>query len=506
MAPTRQVDVLTLTAVELQRLLTENEITSEETVELYLAQIAKHNKAGLQLNAVITVADRSKLLARARQLDRERQQGKIRGPLHGVPYIIKDSFTTVDMPTTCGSFALMAAKAKADANIINTLADAGLILLAKANLSEWGYAKGVGLQCGWSAVGGQTQSPYVKGGVTPDATFYTTSGPGGSSSGSAVAVAAGFAPLSIGTELDGSIIGPASRAGVYAIKLTPDSVDHAGTQPGAPGCDSQGPFAKTVSDVATLSAIMQLHDPGHYHPLPSTWDGLKVGVVDPALWRLPSFVTEHVDDFFQQTDAATEAARETIQALGGRAVKGLPLPTWEEIALALPDPQFGDIDDLWPYAMKANFSRYLSLFEGAPQTLEEVIKFNLDHADIEFNAQNDNQKGLEAVRDTTITQEQYERNFAALREFARASVHKVLAAHDVDVILAPGDSMLAAVGAAGGFPIGNLPLGFARFNGRAFSLFALAPAGCEAAILRVMAAWEATFSEGVRPSPLLLET
>ncbi|KAK5651633.1 hypothetical protein OQA88_11808 [Cercophora sp. LCS_1] len=165
------------------------------------------------------------------------------------------------MPSTCGSFALKQGKPKANSKLFETVVAAGLIVIGKSNLSELGNAKGSNIMAGWSAVGGQTQSPYVRGGVTANATWLSRSGPAGSSSGSAVGVAAGFAPMSMGTESDGSIIMPAARAGVYALKLTPGSADTRGLQPGPPGFDCVGPFAKTTTDVAIFSAIMQQQDP-----------------------------------------------------------------------------------------------------------------------------------------------------------------------------------------------------------------------------------------------------
>jgi amidase len=170
-------------------------------------------------------------------------------------------------------------------------------------------------------------------------------GPAGSSSGSATAVTAGFSPVSLGTELEGSIIWPAARAGLYAIKLSPGSVDQTGFQPGATGFDCQGPYGKSTVDVATLSAILQLRDPGHYLPLPTSWDGLRVGVVDPTHWRTPSDVVEDVDGFFHQTDSALYEAQDKIQELGAKVVKSIPLATWDELVGAMPD--LDDMGDLF---------------------------------------------------------------------------------------------------------------------------------------------------------------
>ncbi|KAJ8128926.1 hypothetical protein O1611_g4703 [Lasiodiplodia mahajangana] len=230
-------------------------------------------------------------------------------------------------PATCGSYALKRGEAKVDAHIIGTLNDAGLIIIAMANLSlsselyylfldylvifcspiifskifyhflELGNSKGDRLMAGWSAVGGQTKNPHVEGDIPLDAPPLTSWGPAGSSSGSATAVTAGFSPVSLGTELEGSITWPAARVGLYAIKLTPGSTDLHGFQPGAERFLSQGPYGKTTADVALLSAIIQRLRPNHCLPLTTSWHGLKLGFVEPSLWRVPNDTVKELLDF-----------------------------------------------------------------------------------------------------------------------------------------------------------------------------------------------------------------
>ncbi|KAJ4156249.1 hypothetical protein NW754_007873 [Fusarium falciforme] len=296
---------------------------------------------------------------------------------------------------------------------------------------------------------------------------------------------------------------PAARAGVYAVKLTPESVDNDGFQPGAPDWDSQGPYAKTVTDIATLSAILQLHNPDYYQPLTTSWNGLRVGFVDPSLWRGYPTAIEPVEGFFNQTDNALFAAQAKIEESGGKVARSVPVASWEDITGAMPD--FSQMEELFPFQMKRRFPKFLQLFEGVPQTLEELIKFNENHADLEFTERDNNQKGLEAGRDTTITEEQYDRNFKALRGAVSHTLLSLMKEYDVDVLLRPCDSRFASVGAAAGFPVGNLPLSFADFNGRPFSLHAIAPANEEAKFFQVMSAWEASFPDNVRPPPLLVD-
>lgn len=151
--------------------------------------------------------------------------------------------------------------------------------------------------------------------------------------------------MSLGTELDGSIMMPAARAGLYAIKLTPQSVDHDGFQPGAADWDSQGPYAKTVADIATLSAILQLYDPSYYQPSTTSWNGLKVGFVDPSLWRSDPTAMEPVEGFFNQTDNAMFAAQAKIEESGGKVARSVPVASWEDITGAMPD--FSEVGELF---------------------------------------------------------------------------------------------------------------------------------------------------------------
>lgn len=155
-----------------------------------------------------------------------------------------------------------------------------------------------------------------------------------------MAVAAGFAPLSVGTELVGSIVTPASRAAVYTIKLTPESVDNAGTLPGCPGWDAQGPFAKTTHDLAIISAIMQVRDPEAYLPLSTSWKGLKLAFADPKSWNYldyPPEVLERNLDFQKQMDDALYAVQDRIECEGGRVKRSVPVPLRKEIEAAMPD-------------------------------------------------------------------------------------------------------------------------------------------------------------------------
>ncbi|KAI0110866.1 hypothetical protein GGR51DRAFT_81205 [Nemania sp. FL0031] len=257
-------------------------------------------------------------------------------------------------------------------------------------------------------------------------------------------------------------------------------------------------------DLALLSAIMQRLHPSHYLPLTTSWHGLKLGFVDPTLWRVPEDVVEKVDSFLQQMDLALFAASETIAERGGRVVRSIPLPTWDQIEISMPDIDY--MEELFTYQMKLTWPSFLALWEGTPQTVEDLIEWNKAHADLEFTPRDNNQRGLERMRDSKMTEEQYDRNAKALQGAARGAVHRMLDNYDVDVILGPCDSRFDSVATAAGYPLGNLPLGYADFNGRGFSLHMIAPAGEEAKMFQVMSAWEATFPENVRPPRALIKS
>ena len=228
------------TIAGLQDMMAAGQTTSEKIVSLYLERIEEIDRSGPALNAILEVNPDA--LAIARALDRERKEKGPRGPLHGIPVVIKDNIDTVDkMETTAGSLALLGSKPVRDAHVAERLRAAGAVILAKTNLSEWANFRSSHSTSGWSGRGGQTKNPYA-----------LDRNPSGSSSGSAVAVAANLAAAGIGTETDGSIVSPSSCCGIVGIKPTIGLVSRAGIVPIAHSQDTAGPMARTVADAAAL--------------------------------------------------------------------------------------------------------------------------------------------------------------------------------------------------------------------------------------------------------------
>jgi amidase len=226
---------------DLQSMMESSELSSEALVRTYLARIDRFDG---ELNSVIAVNPSA--VEQAAALDDERAAGKVRGPLHGIPVLLKDNIeSSEDIPTTAGSLALEGNITHRDAFLVERLRQAGAVILGKANLSEWANFRSERSSSGWSGVGGQTLNPYDP-----------TRSPCGSSSGSAVAVAANLAALAVGTETNGSVVCPATVNGVVGIKPTVGLVSRTGIVPISHSQDTAGPFGRTLSDAVLLLAAM----------------------------------------------------------------------------------------------------------------------------------------------------------------------------------------------------------------------------------------------------------
>src|SRR5687768_11378465 len=234
---------------DLQVKMERGDVTARSLVEMYLSRIEKIDRNGVQLNSVIEVNPDA--LSIATQLDQERKNGKVRSPLHGIPFMVKDNIDTGDkMMTTAGSLALSGHFAKSDSPLVKQLRDAGAVLLGKTNLSEWANFRSTRSSSGWSSRGGQTKNPYVLG-----------RNPCGSSSGSGVAVAANLCCFAIGTETNGSISCPSSINGVVGLKPTVGLVSRRGVIPISKTQDTAGPMTRSVRDAAIVLRFISAEDP-----------------------------------------------------------------------------------------------------------------------------------------------------------------------------------------------------------------------------------------------------
>ena len=256
LARAAELNLTTATVADVQAAFKSGALTSEKLTSLYLARIAAYDKQGPTINAVITL--NPKALEEAKALDAERKAGKIRGPLHGIPIVLKDNINTFDLPTTGGSQMLEGSIPPADAFVTKKLREAGAIILAKVNLSEWAGSGGsvsgaTDLEVlksgfipnGFSSAGGQTLNPHD-----------LTRGPSGSSGGTGAAIAAGFAQLGLGTDTGGSVRGPSTANGIIGLKPTRGLMSRDGVIPLALSYDTAGPMARSVYDVALALGVM----------------------------------------------------------------------------------------------------------------------------------------------------------------------------------------------------------------------------------------------------------
>ncbi len=465
------------TIADLARAQAEGELTSRELVEAYLARIAAVDSAGPRVNAIIELNPDA--LAIADALDAERRTAGARGPLHGIPILLKDNIDTGDrMRTSAGSLALAESIAPRDAFLAQKLRAAGAVILGKTNLSEWANFRSTRSSSGWSGRGGQTRNPYA-----------LDRNPCGSSSGSAVAVAANLCAAAVGTETDGSIICPSQICGIVGIKPTVGLVSRAGIIPISASQDTAGPMARTVADAAILLGALagpDELDPATLQPTAgraadytrfldaAALDGARIGVV-----RGMFGANEHVA-------ALMSAALETMKRLGAELVDPVEMPTQGSF----------DADEytVLLYEFKAGLNAYLgSLDESAPlRTLAELIAYNERHRDREmpYFAQ---EILIEAEAKGPLSSEEYREALSRCRRLSRdEGIDAVLAQHRLDALVAPsggpawpidlvngdhytgtGSSTFAAVA---GYPHVTVPAGFVfglpiglSFFGRAWS-------------------------------------
>lgn len=329
------VSTLALTASDAQRQIQKGTITSVDLTKACLDQVARHNHAGMHINGIISVAPREKLLTAAEELDAESRNGVLRSPLHGIPIVLKDSIFTssthLGLPTTLGSWCFASATSNHNSPLVNRLIDAGLLILGKSNMTELCGLKMRPNTPGWSSRGGQTQNPYVFGGLQKDDGFIGNSSPGGSSSGSGASVAAGFAPLALGTQTGGSVVLPAGRAGLYALVCGHETVQNEGNYCLSEDIDCVGAMAKSAQDVALLASVIM--DTPIDLEQECDFEGMKIGFLDPGVWHLPgNSYCDFPGDMRGQIEAAFREAIKTIGSCGAN--------TRSDIELALPGEAF----------------------------------------------------------------------------------------------------------------------------------------------------------------------
>jgi amidase len=484
-------DLEELTIADLQERMASGRDTARSLTAKYLARIEAIDRGGPILRSIIETNPDA--LADAERLDAERKADRLRGPLHGVPVLIKDNVATGDrMQTTAGSLALAGSPAPRDAFVIARLRAAGVVVLGKTNLSEWANFRDSHSTSGWTARGGQTKNPYV-----------LDRSPSGSSSGSAAATAANLAAAAIGTETDGSIVSPSSVNGLVGIKPTLGLLSRTGIVPISHTQDTPGPMARSVADAALLLGAMVGVDPED----PATTDSESRGLRDYSTFldsdglkgaRI-GVVRNRLFGYSAAADRLAEEAIARMKREGAVIVDPADittLGTFEADEMAIMQYEFGP-----------SLKRYFAwLGPSAPvRSLEDVIAFNETHKaqEMPFFGQD---LMVMSSRKGPLTSEDYTRRLARYRRRAAEGIDAVMTKQRLDALVAPtggpawlidlvnGDrwpadeSAPSSVTSVAGYPHITVPMGMARglpigisFFGRAWS---------EPALIKVAHAYE----------------
>ena len=472
--PPSEFDEVTIAA--LQEGMKSGKFTARSIAEKYLARIDGIDKHGPAVNSVIELNPDA--LAMADVLDRERQAQGPRGPLHGIPVLIKDNIATRDrMQTTAGSLALVGSVPRKDAFVAKKLRDAGAVILGKTNLSEWANIRSSHSTSGWSGRAGQTHNPYAQ-----------DRNPSGSSSGSGAAVAANLCAVAIGTETDGSIVSPANNNGIVGIKPTLGLVSRAGIIPIAHSQDTAGPMARTVTDAAILLGALAGVDSDDA----ATLAGRGKGPADYTTFLDPKGlagarlgVVRKLFGFNEAVDKLMNDAIDELKRLGATVVDPADITTLD---------QLGDSEEqVLLYELKADLETYLAQLGGAApvRTLKDIIEFNERHhqQEMPFFGQD---MFLKAQEKGSLNQMEYLDALDKSKRLMRAQgIDGVMDQFKLDALMAPtgaptwltdhidgdhdvgGSSTPAAVA---GYPHITVPLGFVStlpvgisFFGRAWS-------------------------------------
>jgi amidase len=498
---------------ELQDALAAGKTMSTALVRAYLARIEAYDRAGPALNAVRELNPDA--LAIAGRLDKAKP--KQRRPLEGIPILLKDNIATGDKQhTTAGSLALEDARAKRDATVTKLLREAGAVILGKANLTEFANILAVGMPAGYSSLGGQVRNAHAP---ALDEKNVPIVPPGGSSSGSAVAVAAGLVAAAIGTETSGSLLSPANQNGIVTVKPTVGLISRAGIVPIAASQDTAGPLTRTVRDAAILLNVLAVADESDpatralKRPADYTKFLDKDGLLGARI-GVPSDPADPGNDFYYgplrpRPAAVMREAIAAIEAAGATVVRAnIPTPGWiggpgTEIAILNRNPESPTkntaqrLSLVFVYELKHDLNAYLRDWAKGTKmrTMADIVKFNAAHAERALRFGQDIFLAAEATRGDLSEMEYGSARRMDLRAARTLGLDAYMTQHKLDAVLFPGAAG-AAIAAKAGYPSVLVPAGFiagigdketpdypygATFAGRAWS---------EAKLLRLAYAFE----------------
>jgi amidase len=458
-AAAKEFDVEEATVASLQIAMQKGEVTASDLVAKYIARIGSGDK---QTNSMIELNPDA--LTIAAELDRERKAGKLRGPLHGIPIVLKDNIDTADkMKTTAGSLALMDAPIpKRDAFVVEQLRRAGAVILGKTNLSEWANFRSTSSTSGWSGRGGRTRNPYI-----------LDRNPCGSSSGTGAAIAANFAAIGIGTETDGSIVCPSSICGIVGLKPTVGLVSRSGIIPIAASQDTAGPMTRTVADAAALLSAMTAVDASD----PATAQNATKARTDYETFLRPDGLKGAVigvaRDYWgkgSEVDKVTDAALAAMKT-GGATLVDVKFPNLEK---------FGDAEfEVLKFEFKDGLEKYLAGRGSKYKTLDDLIKFNNENAAREMPHFKQEIFESSAKKGPLTSKEYLDARALCLKLTREEGIDAVMNQHKLDAIVAPSNAPTwmidwvngdcgsnyissSSLAAVAGYPSITVPAGFIR--------------------------------------------
>jgi amidase len=508
---------------DLQEALAGGKTTATALVRAYLARIEAYDHAGPRLKAVREVNPDALAIAAALDGDKPAQ----RRPLEGIPILVKDNIATADAQhTTAGSLALAAAQAKRDATVVELLRRAGAVILGKANLTEFANILAIDMPAGYSSLGGQVKNPYVP---DLDDKGVPIVLPGGSSSGSAVAVAAGLAAAAIGTETSGSLLSPATQNGVVTVKPTVGLISRAGIIPIAHSQDTAGPLTRTVRDAAILLNVLAAADPSdpatEVLQRPADYTGVldKDGLKGARI-GVPSDSSDPANDFYYaplmpRAAVVMREAVAVIEAQGATIVRAnIPTEGWIggpgiEMAILNRNPESTTKNQparrsiVFVYELKHDLNLYLRDWATGTdmRTLADIVAFNVANAGRALRFGQDIFLAAAATRGDLSELEYVSARQMDLRAARTLGLDAYMDRHQLDAVLFPGTAG-AAIAAKAGYPSVQVPAGFvagvrdketpdypygATFTGRAWS---------EPTLLRLAYAFEQA-TRARRPPP-----
>ncbi|KGN61907.1 probable amidase At4g34880 [Cucumis sativus] len=434
------------TLKDLQRAFYQNKLTSRQLVEFYLEQVRRLNPI---LKGIIEVNPDALDQASRADLERKKSSPRSLSPLHGIPVLVKDNIATKDkLNTTAGSFALLGSVVPRDAGVVTKLRMAGAIIFGKASLSEWSYFRSNALPSGWSARGGQGKNPYTMG------------EPCGSSSGSAISVAANMVTVSLGTETDGSILCPSTLNSVVGIKPTVGLTSRAGVVPISSRQDTVGPICRTVSDAAyVLEAIVGADrydnstiEASKYIPKGGYGQFLRAGgLKGKRIGIVREFYDFGPDDTFYTQ--AYEKVVKTLKKGGAILVDNLMIDNLEQIFDGSSGEQIALLAEF-----KISLNAYLKELVASPiRSLSDAIEFNKKNSKLE-NLEYGQEEFLKAEATNGIGDAE-KAALARLAKLSKDGFERLMIKNKLDAVAAPG-SLISPVFAIGGFPGVSVPAGY----------------------------------------------